>query len=74
MSDTVQIRVTNSVFGCSTCANTVERVLEKTAGVEEILIDDGSDQLTVGYDATRVEPKEIERIVEEWGFVPDGGG
>lgn len=72
MSDTARIQVTDSVFDCDTCANTVERVLEKTAGVETVEIDAGANRVTVGYDTGRIEAEEIQQVVEEWGYTAAG--
>jgi copper chaperone CopZ len=74
MSDTVHIHVTNSVFDCDTCANTIERVLKKTAGVEKVQIDDEASQLEVGYDTAQIEDEAIREIVEEWGYTSSGVG
>lgn len=74
MSDTVRVHVTNSVFDCDTCANTIERVLEKTAGVEKVRIDDEDSQLEVGYDTAQIEEEAIRKIVEEWGYTSSSGG
>lgn len=71
MSATVRIHVTDSVFNCDACANTVERVLKKTTGVEKVQVNNEASELEVGYDTTQIEEESIQKTVEEWGYTPD---
>lgn len=72
MSATTRIRVTNSVFDCEHCANTIERVLLKKGGVEDITVDDTEQILEVQFDRSRMDEDRIAELVEKWGYTPEG--
>lgn len=71
MVETVQITVVESVFDCDSCANTIERVLQKTAGIERVHIEDAVNRVDVVYDPALLEPDEIIQIIDNWGYAPE---
>lgn len=71
MIGTVHISLAESVFDCDSCANTIERVLRKTAGIERVRIEDAADRVEVAYDPALLEPDEITQIVDDWGYAPE---
>jgi len=71
MSATTRIRVTDSVFDCEHCANTLERVLLKNGGVEAITVDDRERELKIRFDQSQMDEDRIAHLVEEWGYMPE---
>ncbi|WP_128906026.1 heavy-metal-associated domain-containing protein [Halorubrum amylolyticum] len=72
MVSTTQIRVTDSVFACENCANTIERVLLKKGGVEDVTVDGSEKELEVRFHRSRMDEDRIVELVEEWGYTPEG--
>jgi len=72
MSTTTRIHVTDSVFDCENCANTIERVLLKKGGVEDITVDDTERKLEVRFHRSQMDEDRIVELVEEWGYAPEG--
>lgn len=70
MSAMIRIRLTDPVFDCEQCANTIERVLLKDGGVEDITIHDAEQELEVQFNRSRMDEDRIVDVVEEWGYTP----
>jgi len=68
MGPKVKIQVTDSVFDCDTCANTIEQVLWRQAGIEGVTTDETNEILEMNYDPTQTDATTIEQIVARWGY------
>ena len=68
MTESTQIRVVD--FDCPTCASTVERALAGTAGVERVEVHFTTGRIEVEYDPDAVEPRDLERAIENQGYTP----
>ena len=53
---------------CANCANTVERTLRKTAGVQEASVSYASERATVRFDERQVTPEALVGAVERVGY------
>jgi Cu+-exporting ATPase len=62
--------VTFGVTGmtCASCVGRVERALEKVPGVLEANVNLANEKATVGYIAGEVEPRDLEKAVEDAGY------
>jgi copper ion binding protein len=65
--------VRDTTFGvtgmtCASCVRRVERALEKVPGVLEANLNLATEKATVGYIAGVVEPRDLERAVEDAGY------
>lgn len=72
MNATTQIRVIDSTFDCENCATTIDRVLSKEGGVENITVDDAERELEVQFDRSQIDEDRIAGIIKEWGYTPEG--
>lgn len=68
MSDTATFRVLD--FDCPTCANTVERALSKTDGVESVEVHYTTGRVVVEYDPGVADPDSFQTTIENQGFSP----
>jgi len=68
MSDTATIRVLD--FDCPTCANTVERALAQTEGVESVEVHYTTGRVVVEYDPDVADPATFHTTIENQGFDP----
>src|SRR5215208_1662234 len=53
---------------CASCVGRVERALKKVPGVLEVSVNLANERATVGYLAGEVEPRDLERAVEDAGY------
>jgi copper chaperone CopZ len=70
MSSTAKIQVTDSIFDCDNCSNTIERILQKKPGIEEVRTNEANRHLEVEYNSSQIRAKTIRQIVEQWGYNP----
>ncbi len=53
---------------CANCVATVERTLKKTGGVSDAAVNFATEQATVSFDPTLVEPADLVQRVEDVGY------
>jgi copper chaperone CopZ len=71
MTTTTSVPVTDSVFDCENCANTIEHVLRAESGVKDVVVDDAERSLDVRFDRSETGEDRISRLVAEWGYTPE---
>lgn len=60
------------VFGmhCTSCANIIEKRLEREPAVHQITVNPVSNQIFLSYDKEKIRLSEIKRIIKELGYQP----
>lgn len=53
---------------CAACANRIEKVLNKTEGIESANVNLSTEQATIVYDKDKISPKLIEDKIEKIGY------
>lgn len=53
---------------CASCAQTIERSLQKQAGVEDAQVNLVSEEARVTYDPTQIKPKDLQALVDDLGY------
>lgn len=53
---------------CSACASNIERVLQKKAGVDSVVVNLELGRAKVGFEPSLISPKEIEETIESIGY------
>ncbi|EMA41720.1 heavy-metal-associated domain-containing protein [Halobiforma nitratireducens] len=68
MTQLVEYRVTD--FECPTCANNLERALERTDGVERADVHYTTGRVELEYDAGTADRESFERTISNQGYTP----
>jgi len=68
MSETTQFRVLD--LDCPTCASTVERSLESTAGVEDVEVHYTTGRVEVTHEPERVTRADLSAAIQRQGYTP----
>ena len=55
-------------MSCGGCVNSVKRLLTALDGVQAVEVDLAQGQVTVNYDAARVEAEVMRRAIEDGGY------
>jgi copper chaperone CopZ len=71
MDSIATVPVTDTVFECDNCENTIITVLEGTAGVDGVTIETDNRALAIEYDPETTNDEELHEIVETWGYAPE---
>jgi len=71
MTTTTSVPVTDSVFDCENCANTIEQVLRAESGVKDVVVDNAERELDIRFDRSETSEDRISRLVAEWGYTPE---
>ena len=68
MTEVTQFRVVD--FDCPTCSSTVERALERTAGVENVEVHYTTGRVQIDYDAEVADQADLRTTIESQGYTP----
>ncbi|MFC6838313.1 heavy-metal-associated domain-containing protein [Halomarina ordinaria] len=71
MDSIATVPVTDTVFECDNCENTIVTVLEGTAGVDGVSIETDDRVLSIAYDPETTTDEELHDLVETWGYAPE---
>jgi copper chaperone CopZ len=71
MDQTATVPVSDTVFECDNCENTIVHVLEGTSGVDGVSVETDNRVLTIAYDPEITNDEELHDIVETWGYAPE---
>jgi len=66
--DAIKINIDISGMHCASCAANIEKRLKKREGVLEANVNLAVERASVSYDPDKVDPQEIENIIEDLGF------
>jgi len=53
---------------CTSCAQTIEKALKKTKGVQEAHVNFATEKVAFSYDPGRVTPEKIREVIEQTGY------
>lgn len=53
---------------CASCAGIIEKTLKKTAGVENIEVNYGTETCKISFDETKTNPKDLSQKIEKFGY------
>jgi Cu2+-exporting ATPase/Cu+-exporting ATPase len=53
---------------CASCAGIIEKTLKKTAGVESIEVNYGTETCKISFDETKTNPKDLSQKIEKFGY------
>lgn len=67
MSNVARFRVQDSDFDCEVCTNMVEQALQSERGIEQLTVEDNGG-IEIAYDADRISPETLKRIIEDQGY------
>lgn len=59
---------------CASCAGIIEKTLKKTAGVDSVEVNYGTETCKISFDETQTNPKDLSKKIEKFGYslaVPD---
>lgn len=56
---------------CSHCQKTIKKALEPLRGVHKVEVDIPTQQITVEYESSLIDPKTLARVLEEHGYPVD---
>ncbi len=59
---------------CASCAGIIEKTLKKTAGVDSVEVNYGTETCKISFDETQTNPKDLSQKIEKFGYslaVPD---
>jgi len=55
-------------MSCASCAQTIEKALKKTEGVQEAHVNFATEKVALSYDPGRVTPEKIREVIEQTGY------
>jgi len=53
---------------CASCAQTIEKALKKTEGVQQAHVNFAMEKVALSYDPSRVTPEKIREVIEQTGY------
>ena len=53
---------------CASCASIIERTIKKIDGVENISVNNGTENAKITFDETRASPESFNKILEPLGY------
>lgn len=59
---------------CASCAGIIEKALKKTAGVDTVEVNYGTETCKIAFDETKTNPRDLSQKIEKFGYslaVPD---
>lgn len=71
MDSIATVPVTDTVFECDNCENTIVHVLEETTGVDEVSVQTDDRTLAIAYDSEATSDVELHDVVKSWGYAPE---
>lgn len=68
--DVTKQRQTYPVLGmtCAACVRKIEKVLEKTKGIEDVSVNFASESLSLAYDDQVISIEEVAGIIKDLGY------
>ena len=53
---------------CASCASIIERTVKKIDGVENIAVNNGTENAKISYDASKTSPEDFNKKLEPLGY------
>jgi Cu2+-exporting ATPase/Cu+-exporting ATPase len=53
---------------CASCAGIIEKTLKKTAGVDSVEVNYGTETCKVSFDGTKTNPQDLSKKIEKFGY------
>ncbi len=53
---------------CASCAGIIEKTLKKTAGVDSVEVNYGTETCKISFDETQTNPKDLSQKIEKFGY------
>ncbi len=53
---------------CASCAGIIEKTLKKTAGVDNVEVNYGTETCKISFDETKTNPKDLSQKIEKFGY------
>lgn len=53
---------------CASCAGIIEKTLKKTAGVDDVEVNYGTETCKISFDETKTNPKDLSQKIEKFGY------
>ncbi|MCX7712009.1 MAG: heavy-metal-associated domain-containing protein [Clostridia bacterium] len=55
-------------LSCSICSNKIQEGLKSMNGVQDVSVDMKSQTVTIGYDASNIQPADIRKTISSMGY------
>jgi Cu+-exporting ATPase len=67
-ADVREVRLQVDGMACDSCAERIEKTLERATGVQDATVDFGTSSAVVRFDGSRTDEAALERVVDDLGF------
>lgn len=67
-ADLREVRLEVKGMSCDSCAQSIEKALDGTAGVQDATVEFDTTSAVVRFDGSRTDPAKLERVIDDLGF------